>query len=281
MKFMKKYRKMNSIISSFLLAICFCILQVLIGTYIGALNEDVILQKLQESNYYEDSYSQFVGGLQEQLAGSTITVDDVQEVLSFQQFYIDERTVIMDTLQGQNYSLNIKEKHEAIVKAVSAIYEQQGKVLTINISEQINQACDQMMKLYEETMECKLFSMITDYRREINRLSAITIPIVSLILITLILSIWSMYRHKHKALRFMAYAALSASMMNIVLIQIVSHTYDYSRVLTGPEYYQSFVKAYLQKIQSMYYYPAMIGAAVFIVLVLIIQKKRSQLTRGE
>jgi hypothetical protein len=250
-----------------------------IGLRMGLFGNATIEKAIIESNYYEESYRELTSQIDWFMSDSDLPVEVILTDLSLEQFYIDARTQTQRIIRGietNQLTTLVNEKKQEILESLTYEYEKRNIEISSDLQVKLEETAELASQLYQEQLELGLVKEIINYRDSFETLG-IWIMLGALVLGSVIIGLLlKMYRHKHKAIRYLVYSAISASGMLILSVIVMLKHIDYSSILEGKEHYQRLIETYIRESELALLYPAGCGIIISCLLLVLIKELRKR-----
>lgn len=263
--------KIFSIILSFLLSILFFGILTIIGIYTGAFHKNFILDKLKESNYYDESYKAFQKEVEILLKESGIPIAIIEETYSKKRFAVSQRNNIQDLLRGKISKTKEDSLKEEIQKNLESNFKKEGLSVNGEISSGLSEIIIRTEEVYDQKIAINFLNDIWKYRDKFVKLTILLLPCIITVGALIIAILWQIYQPKHRALRFVSYGILGASIMEAGVSALLLRYSDYGSLLTEEGYYKKFIELYMKGSFQALYFGAAIGVLLFIVVLILIK----------
>lgn len=240
----KKNRTLISMTLSFFLAICFFLImfssEMLMG-YLGIRNFN---DSITESYYVENAINKMKTDISALLESRSVPQEILEEVLDETICYVEIRNYIEATLTGRKMEIDTAD-FEVVMEEKLADYLAENQVYqTEGVRSTMDEIIKQSSRIYKKNLQPEFVKSFYQFRKEMKL--PILIAIVVAVLIGTVISVllWSLYHHKHRAVRHMMISLVTAVIWNIIVTMAIKKADIISNLNIGPEMYIDFVKVY-------------------------------------
>ncbi|MFA9464594.1 MAG: hypothetical protein ACERKN_09930 [Velocimicrobium sp.] len=269
---MSKYRLRNLISSliSFFLSLLLTILFLSISFRVGICSQEIFLHSVSNSDYYEVLYDKLSSHMYALLDRAKLPERVGEGVISESQVYIDGKVYINSVLKGKHPSIETTEIEDKLRSNIENYLTEQSIPLE-PMKDGIDEIIDTVVIDYKNSLQFKLADYFYDYSASYatweNRILIFNL-IVDPILILFLLFL---HRKKHHALRYVSYAAISATIANTLFVMYRMRVVESHSILQGDTFYQQMVHSYIKDGIAQGYYISIAGGILFLISLSITQ----------
>ena len=240
-----KHRTLISMILAFFLAICFFLIMFSSEMLMGYMGKRNFKDSITESYYVENAINKMKADIGTLLETRAVPPELLKEVLDETICYVEIRNYIDATIEGRKLKVDATEFKVALEEKLYEYLEQNQIYETEGIRSTIDEIVIQSGKIYERNLQPEFIFEFFEFREQVQT-PLIIIIIVALLLGTVIaILLWSLYHHKHRAVRHMMIALITALIWNILMTIMIGKAEVLSTLNIGPAMYVDFVKVYV------------------------------------
>lgn len=272
----RTYRKIVSLLLSYILSILLVILYALVGLLAGVFNDNVILDRLNKSNYYQSIYATIQDNIESVLLPTGLDVTVIDDVITKEMVYIGARNTIEGAIKGKTVIQDTKGMENKLKANIKAYAEEHG---IANGGEQqagMNLLCEMISKEYRDNLEFPFMNYYVRYKALYLNIVQFAIPIIIVMAALVVVFLLRIQHYKHRGVRYIAYSTLASSIMISVLPAVLLAVGAYRRINVSPRYFYNFMVSYLAWDIEVFLYIGAISLIFFSGLLLLIKlmKKR-------
>ena len=264
-------------IFTFLLTVLAAVLILLLSTAMSIFNDRVVIQKLNESNYYNDIYSELNKKAEELIAKAELPDSVLTKVITLERVYVDGKNYIEATLRGEEVPLQTQKLREQLSDNVDQYLKEQNLVITDELSMGVATIITELEELYRQGIELELMKYLHEYKLSFYRLMWVIIPVILALTVVLCYFILQMNRYKHRGVRQISYATLSASVMAILSAGYLLLAKPYRRLEIAPDYYSDFLHHYFDWSSKGLLYMGFMGILVTVILIALVNYMKNRI----
>ena len=238
------------VILLFITIFAFGILNILSNTI---LDQEYTLNKLEETNYYANIYSQIKSDFRNYIYQSGLDENVIEDIVTPEEVKNETRKIIVGIYNGLHEEVDTTKIHERLNDNINKSLE--GKKIDSQTQEAINTFVNQIVDQYQETItkteyENQIYNNFSKIQKIVNKGKKITI----LLAVTLgALIIITYYRKIFKNIAYLGTALFSDGIAYIFLDMYISKKVDIENLtilndaitITLREYLQSILKEIL------------------------------------
>lgn len=268
-------RTIISLILSFFLALLFTAILICVSFSAGLCNVEIFSHSVSDSDYYDTLYEKLNGNLEELLVQAKLPKSVGEGVLSRSQVYVDGKVYVNSVLEGKQPKIETSEIEEKLQLNIET-YLEEKEISAKQVKQGVDEIIDTVIIDYKNSLEFKLVDYFKEYRN-LYSTWVIRILIFSFILSAVdIFLLLCIHPRKHRAVRYVTYAALAATISNFIYTYYCVRSIQSWDVLKSGSDYSRMVEEYLRVGISQGYYISLIGAVLFLVLLTVTKLLKKQ-----
>lgn len=268
-------RKIVCLILSFLLSLLISAIFLCISAGIGICNVEIFTHNVADSTYYDTLYTRLNENLLTLLEQAEMPKSVGKDVLSQNQVYIDGRVYVNATLEGKHPEINTDDIEKKLLENINNYLDEKG-IPKEKVEEGINEIVDTMVIDYRNSLSLKIVDYFYNYRQSfLSWIYKIVIgSLLGVILITVLLI--GLYKRKHRSIRYISYAVLTASIVNLFYTVRAAGIVRQWEFAGNDSYYSKMVKEYLMEALNSGYYMTIAGIILFFVFLVLTKTLKKQ-----
>lgn len=255
---------------AFLLTLFFAILLVCLGFDIGVFNDRIIIQKVNESNYYNEVHKELNERAGELVTEAGLPVSVLTDVISLERVYVNGKYYIEDTLAGNEPVIKTDRIREDLTNNIDSYLQEQEIARTQELNTGVEEVISETEEVYRQGIQLELMNYITEYKTSYTNLMKIVLPILVILSGVLCFFLIKMNKYKHRGVRQIAYAVIASSSMAILTSAFLLLTRQYTKVEASPDYYYNFLVNYLKWDMKVLLYLGFMGVIISIILITLV-----------
>jgi hypothetical protein len=251
-----------------------------LGFYFGVFNNNSIISKLNESNYYENVHQELQKDTEEivQKAGFPTTVLD--EVITLDRVYVGCKNYMNNTLAGKKSQIKTEKLRNKLNENINQYITKQNIRRTEKLNKGITALVSRIENEYKNRIQLQFLDYFHDNQVKFMNLMKFMIPAVIIIIGILCYFLIRMHHYKHRGVRYITYALIASSFMTMFLSLYVMITKRYQNTEITPEYYRDFVNAYLKWDVMVFINMAGIGLLLAVAMISLVSYLKKQITNS-
>lgn len=273
-----KLRHIIAGLFTFLLTIQLAILLLLIGFGIGVFHDTTIIQKVNESNYYNEIHKEMNTIAEELMIEAGLPVTVLSEVITLDRVYISGKYYIEDTLAGRYATPTTTNIREKLSANMDQYLEEQGVLPSDELDSDVEHLLNEVEQVFQKGIQFEFVDYIASYKASYMHLLKIALPIVLCMIGVLCYFILRMNRYPHRGVRMIVYATIAASMMSILTASYLLLSGQYDKVEASPDYYRKFLVLLLQWDIKVFLYLGLMGLVIAIVLINLVGYMKNRIS---
>ena len=271
-----KLRLATSVVFSLLLTLLIFVLLLNIGIGFGVFNNNAVIRTLNKTSYYEKIYSDIHMKVQELLKSADMPAELFDDVINKRRVHVALNNYVNNTLLGEVAFLGT----DKLVSELNDCIENYYDTLKTEHIDEIKTIARELIYnielVYNNSIQNPTIYIILDIREQFTKVLIYLYPILIILIAVIGFCLIKLYRHKHRALRYINYAMLAASLLLIIFSTgyLVKGNYEWLNGL--PDYYCDFFSSYSRfSIQASLYtgFMALILSAALISLTTYVKKR--------
>ena len=267
----KVLRKVVSVIVSFFLFLAMTVLFFITGIYFGLFNDSNFLNKMNESNYYNEIYEEVTENVTEILDKADIPKSVGKKVFTLKRVYIDEKNYVEQRINGNKYTIDTEKLKSSLEKCVYQYLETENITLTQEITAGVDNVIELSIREYERTISFTLADYYQQYKGEFTKYVPIVLGMSCGFMIGLSVLLLIIHKRKYRGVRYIAYSTLGAVLMNVLPAAYLLLSKKYEGIQAQPEYYRNFLVSHIQSDLNVFIYVSIMGFVLFTILLLVIK----------
>ena len=262
-----KYRTGLSLMVSFFLSVFLCLLFLSVELAAGYFSEKQFQETLRSSGYEAEMEASVSQRLKELFASQELPGVIVDQVLGEKDLYV----------LFHNYSeVRSKDSKEdfqgSFRNALDNYLKEAGVQETESIKSAMEILAKEAGKICEKALYPKFIENYYETAQTMRKNLAILAGAALLLSAACAVALLSMYHYKHRAVRYMAYSAITATILNVAGLFWLRYTDVLQITGVEPGYYQDFLGRF--RVQGLSAWYLVSGAGIGVVALLLLLMKR-------
>ena len=275
----KCFETVISTIISFILSIFITLLCYMFSTYFGLFNKALLLDAMNKSSYYESVNSYTLEQAKDLAIPAGLDDSVFEDVFSLHNTYTEGKAYLVATLDGEVYNIDTSTIRDKLSSNIND-YIKRNNISGDSIStDGVDAFIDKVCSLYTTNLSVPYIT----YYKGIKSIFSKIMIVGSLILILLsLISIFLLiktHRWLHRALRYIAYSLISASLMTAILPGYILSTNKYKYLNISPYYLNRLISRYIGQSLYIYIYCSLIVLALALLIIALIFYRRQSLIK--
>ena len=262
----KRIRNAVSVVLSFVLSIFFAILMCAVALQFGFLDRDMILAKINESNYYNEVYAELTDNIHTILKSKGLPETLLEDCISNKRVYINGKQYIDNGLQGEDTVVELDNIKEEMNKILVSYYEEKQIPVDDKVRDNIDTVINDVCTEYTRMVRFQFVSFIKDYKSMYRNIAIWLLPLLVVLSAVIIFTLLKIHRYPHRGVRYTAISLASASMLNLCLPLYCLINKVYNRLDILPVYYEQFLQSYMENSLWAYVYVGAFGLLLTAIL---------------
>lgn len=278
MKQKKAFMQNNiSLLFSFLLTILFLLLLFCIGLFFGAFNDKVIKQKINESNYYNETYTVIHKKVEAVVKAAGLPVNVLENAVTLERVYIGGKYYVENVLEGKTPVYKTENLETALRENIDNYLMEHNVTVTEGIKAGMDEITARIVQEYQRGIQFDFIHSISKARKTYTQIITIGLPIVILMAAVIIVFLLRIHKYKHRGLRYITCSVISASVITGIAAIITLGSKIY-KVSVQPVYYMSFLQKYFLWDIQIYLCMAGLGGIAAILLLLLTGQMKNNIS---
>ena len=249
------------------------------GALLGGLNQNVIMNGLKKTNYYQKSYDAFIEQAEKIAEQYGQSKEVITENISIGSYHIKANNYFKTALkQGDTKGLELAIDMELdnIIRGWKSIKKEKYGNVTMQEIEKMEQCADEIADVYLDSIEFTFVRDIASYRESFTGFLKLAIPCGLIAIIVLIFTLFVANTYKHRALRYIVYALTGA---NIVMLFVGLYLLRLKEQLIQTENarYLAFLNVYYKESIIPYFMVLSVGILLAATLHIVVRQMRNGL----
>lgn len=268
-----------SLIFSFLLTILFFLLFILLGLYFGAFNEKLMKQKINESNYYNETYSVIYTKAESIIKDAGLPVSVLENAITLERVYIGGKYYVEDILAGREPRFKTDRLETVLNNNINNYLSEQHIVITEELEAGTAELTARLLQEYQRGIQFDFINSISRLKVIYLRIVMIGLPLILIFMTIIIYFLIRMHKYFHRALRYINYSVITASFLTgTIALGLLFLLKIYNKVTVKPIYYSLFLKNYFKWDIQVFLYIAGLGAVLTAVLLIITGQSKNRIS---
>ncbi len=267
----KRLRGIISTILSFLLAVLFTVGSVLVGLYIGFLNENRIIDGLNYKDYYSGVEENFYQNSKDITTPMGLPENVVDGIVDSETIYENIKDYVVAAVNGQTYVFATEDLKTKLEQNVRNYFTSQGWEITSEQEATIPQYTQMIADEYVSCVKVPFVEHFAAVKRIFQKILLIGIPAIVILSAIIIFMLVHMQKWKHRGVRYVVYSSFATMIMVAVpgIAALVSGFYKKINISTEYLYY-ALVK-YISNGLWVFIYLAFVWFAISLALLFLIR----------
>lgn len=255
---------------AFLLTILFAVLFVCVGFGMGVFNDRIIIQKVNECNYYNEVHKELNKKAIELVTKSGLPASVLTDVITLERVYVNGKNYIEGTLAGNEPVIGMDKIREDLTNNIDMYLKVQKIERTEELNAGVEGIISEIEQVYGQGIQLELIRYYMEYKASYRKLMKLVIPIDVVLIAVLCYFLIRMNKYKHRGVRQITYATIASSSMTILTSFFLLFTGQYAKIDTAPDYYYDFLVRYLQWDIKVFFYLGFMGIVISITLITLV-----------
>jgi hypothetical protein len=261
---MKEHRKRNRIrilvcvIASFLLSMMLTVVLAAIAIMFGFFNKEMILNKINESDYYTNAYEVLMDNLTVITDSKGLPSDLLEPIFTEKRVYINGKQFIDNSLDDKDTLIVTDTIDQELTDALTEYYKSQGITVDETIETDIAATIASINSEYSRMVRFQFVDYIRRYKAAWVSILRILIPLLLVLSVGMVILLIKIQKYPHRGMRYIGISLLSAGLINLILPLAALVQKWYNRIDVSPEYYSDFLKDYVHWSTNAFVYTGFI-----------------------
>lgn len=270
----KSKKIMRSIISTvlaFLMTLIFTAGSVLIGIYIGFLNENRIIDGLNYKDYYSGVEEKFYENITDLSTPMGLPESVVLEIVESERIYEDVKNYVVAAVNGQTFVVSTEELKNNLEANVRAYFESQGWEMTAEQESTIPEYTQLVADEYLEAVKVPFVEYFATAKNLLRKILLVALPVMIVSAAVIIFMLLRMQRWKHRAIRYVAYSSFSTMLMVAIPGAAALLSGFYKKINISSEYLYNALVKYVSNGLWVFIYLAIVWLAISVCMLFLIR----------
>ena len=268
-----------STIIAFLLSVFLTLASYLGGIYFGLFNNNLILDALNSTNYYNailDNTSEKAAALAIPMG---LPADIFNNVFTLDSTYSDGRAIMQNAFKGESYTLDTSDIENRITSNINIYLTSKNLTATPEQQNNINEFAQTVAGEYVKNISIPYINYYVQLRSMFSNVVMIGLPVLLLLSAAAVFLLIRLHRWLHRSLRYITYGTLAAAIMTgtIPLYALISGSYRHLNV--SPEYFYNFLISYITQSIVTFLYISLLLFVISFALITVIYFRRKELKK--
>lgn len=275
-----RLQNLISSVFSFLLAIMLLLLLLIAGLFSGAFNDKVIKAKVNESNFYNETYSIIYDRSESILKEAGLPESILKDAITLQRVYIGGKYYVEDVLAGKEPSYKTDKLKATLEENIRDYLDQQNIEVTKDLEAGTKELTERIIQEYRRGIQFDFINSISRLKYSSIRIVTFMLPVIIGLILLISFLLFRMHKYKHRAIRYINYSVITASVLTggvaiaLLLLKI------YNKVTVQPKYYNTFLRNYFSWDIKVYLYLAGLGSIAAILLFLLTEHMKNNISKS-
>lgn len=275
----KRIRRSLSLVLSYILSLVFFLLFVLIGIKAGVFNNNVILDRLNKSNYYHSIYETVLDNVESVLLPTGLNESVLNSVITMDMVYIGAKNTIEGTIRGEQVTQDTSGLENRLIKNIEDYAAENGIAYGTEQGQGLIKLSKDIAFEYTRMMDFPFINYYVKYRSIYDKLFVILVPVLLVIAGFIIVMLLRMQRYKHRAVRYIEYSTLASTIMISLFPLYLLISGNYRKINVSPRYFYDFMVGYLKWDIEVFLYIGGIGLIISLSLLLLIGNLKRRISQ--
>lgn len=222
-------------IKSFLLAISFFILIILVLLSNTIFNKNYLLNKFDKINFYEETYHNINDNLKGYVIQSGLDTNVLEKIITKEKVNEDIKKVIDSLYENKELNIQIDEIKENLELVINNQIKENNRVMSKEDKQAIQSFIDTILNTYKDEIvfSSDLFLKVQDIYVKLDKIISISIPIFIVISLVLVLTIIKISKNKKISIKKISTSLLTTSMLLIFIRIILANKFQYILIINA------------------------------------------------
>lgn len=262
----KKQRTVISVILAFFLAVCLFFIGFCTEVQMGYLGNRTFQDSLLESHYVENAIAKMKEEVTELLEDKSISGNFAEEAIDDNACYVVVQNYVTGALEGRQMSIDSTEFEAALEQYLTEYLNENQIYQTDAVKTTIAEIVNQAGKIYVRYLQPEFAVSFREFGVSMKQILTIVTIAAAVMAVILSVILILLYHYKHRAIRYLMVSAASAVIWNIICAVVIWKSDVTKGIDAEPEYYQEFLKSYVNNGLDEWWIMIAIGVLLFLVL---------------
>ncbi len=270
MKEKRQARKVTAFLLSLLLTIVITIMMLAGSFRLGICNSSIFVKNVFDNDFYEDLYEQLDNELKFLLWEQELPIHLAEGVFVDSQIYIDGKTYINSVLNGKEPKINTTKIEETLTQNIKNYLEEKGQdIEKTSVKKKIETIVTKTASNYKNNISFTLADYFYQFSIQYEKVTNLIFLCGGVIVLGIIAILLGIYRRKYRALRYVIYAIVTATISNTFYTMYTTKILTVANV-SGNVLYYKMVENYLKEASRQGYFISLVGIVFLITTFLLI-----------
>lgn len=273
----KKVRFVMSALLSFLLSIMLTTATMLAAVKFGFLNKTSVLDGMSRKDYYKSAEAQFYQDAKDFTIPIGLPVEIVDGIVSLEKVHDDICNYVEASVTGKEYVFDTDDLESSLTEHIYDYFEEEGLTMSEEQITTVPEYTKLIAEIYEKDMKVEFVSLLGKINVSYGRYIWMGIGLCLLVSVVIIVMLIRMYHWKHRAVRFVAYAAIATAVLVATPVVLAAVLEYFFKPNISPEHVYYALVYYCSNGMKIFLYFAAGWAAIVGAMLLLIHylKKHS------
>lgn len=272
-RFLKKF---ISIIFSFILAVLFTAMSIVIGIYIGFLNENRIIDGLNYKDYYKGVENTFYENAKDISTPIGLPESVLEGIVESEKIHSDVKNYVTSSVNGKTYVISTEEIRNRLAENVRNYFAQQNMEMSPEQEETIPEYTKLIADEYEQTVKVPFVNYFAQAKNLIRKIMLVVVPVCLVLTAVIVFMLVRMRKWKHRSIRYIVYSTLSAALMVALPGIAVLCNGFYKKINISSDYLYYALVRYITNGLWVFVYLAVVWLAISVGLLFLIRIIKSK-----
>lgn len=268
-----------STIIAFLLAIFLTMASYLGGIYFGLFNKALLLDSVNKTSYYNSIMDYTLEKVEALAIPMGLQPEVFDNVFTLDETYAEGKAIMQANLNGKEYTPDTSKVVDRLVSNINIYLNQQNLKITSEQQANITTFANTVANEYAHNLSLPYIKYYTNIRNMFAKLVYIGMPVLLVLSAFAVFLLLKLHSWLHRALRYIAYSTLAASLMTAILPIFLLINGSYKHLNISPEYFYNFMVNYITQSLFTFIYVSLLLFAISIVIIAVIYFRRRELTK--
>lgn len=270
-KVKKTTRSIVSIILSFLLAVIFTAGSILVGVYIGFLNENRIIDGLNYKDYYSGVENKFYEKITDISTPMGIPESVVSGIVESETIHQDVKNYVVAAVNGQTFVISTDTLKANLETNVRTYFISLGWELSAEQEATLPEYTQIVADEYVSLVKVPFVEHFAQAKDMLRKIILIALPIIAVLTGLCVFLLLKMQRWKHRGVRYVTYSTFSAMVMVALpgIAALISGFYE--KINISSEYLYNALVKFISNGLWVFIYLAIVWLVISVSLLFIIR----------
>ncbi len=265
-------------IFSFQLSLLFLALIILAGLHFGVFNDRIILNKVNESNYYNEVQKELNSRASVMMEETGLSAELLTGVITLERVYIDGKYYMEDVLAGKEPAMKTDKIRDTLKQNIEGYLEDNNISLTEELNIGVNALISRVEQEYKRELQFGFIHYLGEYKVYYRSFIKKAIPVISALAGAISFMLIKMHGYRHRGIRYITYAMISSGCITGITAGHLLLVKAYDGIQVLPEYYNRFLTNYFKWDIQVFLYLGGLGILLSILLIILTEYVKNQAT---